>query len=147
MHKWLESFVTEGLSFLSLLHKYLWSCHTSPHSHTHTHTLTFLTSKGTCCVDTQAESCRSMHAHTLLKSVNTRACVHGPLCVSRYMLHDQRYLCRRDRNDNPLVTKLWSFMHGVIFCLSWKSWKSTPGADREQERETKKQEQIRTGKS
>ncbi len=27
MHKWLESFVTKGLSFLSLLHKCLWSCH------------------------------------------------------------------------------------------------------------------------
>lgn len=81
--------------------------HTLAKSHTHTRAR-FIFNSGT--------SCRSMHVHSLLcERVNVCA-----LCVSRFVWRDQRYLCRRDRTDNPFVTKLSNHLFmGWYPCLGW----------------------------
>lgn len=96
MNKWLESFVTKGLSFLSLLHKYLWSRHTNRLMH-RAQTFTLWSS---------TEQAMHMHWPAGSATVKNEVCVYVCDFASVCMWKDQRYLCRRDRNDTLLVTKL-----------------------------------------
>lgn len=66
MNKWLESFVTKGLSVLSLLHKYLWSRHTNRLTH---RAQTFTRSQSRLC------TCIDLQEVPLLKMKRARVCV------------------------------------------------------------------------
>lgn len=70
-------------------------------------------------------SCRSTH----VKSENVCA-----LCMSRFVWHDQRCLCRRDRNDNPFVSKLSNHLFMDWYSASAET-EYTSGRERGGERE------------
>ena len=126
MHKWFESFVTKGLSFPSLPPEHLWSCHQHTHNpppppHTHTHT------RFSGSPVLQINAC----AHPALCDLKVSMSVYVPLCATRCMWHDQRFLCRRQRTENPFIkkTNLSLLIHAWID-TSPQLKQRTPGTER-----------------